>query len=131
MVPRDRGHIVNISSQAGKFGAPGGATYSATKHAVVPEGLGDGGQCDADDDPVQDGHENGRQHDCQHGVAVRGRARHLDSSVRFQKRYRPVRQAGPSGANYFFSFVIFKHPDVETKSEGSSGLAAHFPPLSP
>jgi len=35
MMPRDRGHIVNISSQAGKFGAPGGATYSATKHAVV------------------------------------------------------------------------------------------------
>ena len=26
---------MNISSQAGKFGAPGGATYSATKHAVV------------------------------------------------------------------------------------------------
>jgi NAD(P)-dependent dehydrogenase (short-subunit alcohol dehydrogenase family) len=35
MIPRDRGHIVNMSSQAGKFGAPGGATYSATKHAVV------------------------------------------------------------------------------------------------
>jgi NAD(P)-dependent dehydrogenase (short-subunit alcohol dehydrogenase family) len=35
MIPRARGHIVNISSQAGKFGAPGGATYSATKHAVV------------------------------------------------------------------------------------------------
>jgi NADP-dependent 3-hydroxy acid dehydrogenase YdfG len=35
MLPRDRGQIVNISSQAGKFGAPGGATYSATKHAVV------------------------------------------------------------------------------------------------
>jgi NADP-dependent 3-hydroxy acid dehydrogenase YdfG len=35
MIPRDRGHIVNISSQAGKFGSPGGATYSATKHAVV------------------------------------------------------------------------------------------------
>jgi NADP-dependent 3-hydroxy acid dehydrogenase YdfG len=35
MIPRDRGHIVNISSQAGKYGAPGGATYSATKHAVV------------------------------------------------------------------------------------------------
>jgi NAD(P)-dependent dehydrogenase (short-subunit alcohol dehydrogenase family) len=35
MVPRDRGHIVNIASQAGKFGTPGGATYSATKHAVV------------------------------------------------------------------------------------------------
>ena len=35
MVPRDRGTVVNIASQAGKFGAPGGATYSATKHAVV------------------------------------------------------------------------------------------------
>jgi NADP-dependent 3-hydroxy acid dehydrogenase YdfG len=35
MIPRDRGHIINIASQAGKFGAPGGATYSATKHAVV------------------------------------------------------------------------------------------------
>jgi NAD(P)-dependent dehydrogenase (short-subunit alcohol dehydrogenase family) len=35
MVPRDRGVVVNIASQAGKFGAPGGATYSATKHAVV------------------------------------------------------------------------------------------------
>ncbi|MGA2321891.1 MAG: SDR family oxidoreductase [Solirubrobacteraceae bacterium] len=35
MIPRNRGHIVNISSQAGKFGTPGGATYSATKHAVV------------------------------------------------------------------------------------------------
>src|ERR1039458_3831476 len=35
MIPRDRGHIVNIASLAGKFGTPGGATYSATKHAVV------------------------------------------------------------------------------------------------
>jgi NADP-dependent 3-hydroxy acid dehydrogenase YdfG len=35
MIPRDRGHVINISSQAGKFGSPGGATYSATKHAVV------------------------------------------------------------------------------------------------
>ncbi len=35
MVPRDRGHIVNIASQAGKIGTPGGATYSASKHAVV------------------------------------------------------------------------------------------------
>ncbi len=35
MIPRDRGHVINIASQAGKFGAPGGATYSATKHAVV------------------------------------------------------------------------------------------------
>jgi short-subunit dehydrogenase len=35
MLPRDRGHIVNIASQAGKFGTAGIATYSATKHAVV------------------------------------------------------------------------------------------------
>ncbi len=35
MIPRGRGHIVNIASQAGKIGVPGGATYSATKHAVV------------------------------------------------------------------------------------------------
>jgi NAD(P)-dependent dehydrogenase (short-subunit alcohol dehydrogenase family) len=35
MKPRGQGHIVNIASAAGKFGAPGGATYSATKHAVV------------------------------------------------------------------------------------------------
>jgi NADP-dependent 3-hydroxy acid dehydrogenase YdfG len=35
MIARNRGHVVNIASQAGKFGAPGGATYSATKHAVV------------------------------------------------------------------------------------------------
>ena len=35
MVPRGRGHIVNISSLAGKVGTPGVATYSATKHAVV------------------------------------------------------------------------------------------------
>lgn len=35
MIPRDRGHIVNIASQAGKTGVPGIATYSATKHAVV------------------------------------------------------------------------------------------------
>ena len=35
MLPRDRGHIVNIASQAGKIGTPGGATYSASKHAVI------------------------------------------------------------------------------------------------
>src|SRR5437763_3696348 len=35
MVPRNRGHIVNVASQAGKFGVPGIATYVATKHAVV------------------------------------------------------------------------------------------------
>jgi NADP-dependent 3-hydroxy acid dehydrogenase YdfG len=35
MTARGRGHIVNMASQAGTFGAPGGATYSATKYAVV------------------------------------------------------------------------------------------------
>jgi NADP-dependent 3-hydroxy acid dehydrogenase YdfG len=34
-LPRGRGDIVNIASTAGKVGFPGGATYSATKHAVV------------------------------------------------------------------------------------------------
>ena len=37
---RRRGHLVNVASIAGKGGAPNGATYSATKHAVV-------GLCDA------------------------------------------------------------------------------------
>ena len=35
MERRDSGHIVNIASQAGKGGFPGGATYCATKFAVV------------------------------------------------------------------------------------------------
>jgi NADP-dependent 3-hydroxy acid dehydrogenase YdfG len=35
MTRRRTGHIVNIASQAGKYGLPGGATYCATKHAVV------------------------------------------------------------------------------------------------
>ena len=35
MIRRGSGHIVNVASQAGKGGFPGGATYCATKHAVV------------------------------------------------------------------------------------------------
>jgi NADP-dependent 3-hydroxy acid dehydrogenase YdfG len=34
-LPRNRGHIVQIASAAGKTGFAGGATYCATKHAVV------------------------------------------------------------------------------------------------
>ncbi|MDQ2897359.1 MAG: SDR family oxidoreductase [Actinomycetota bacterium] len=34
-LPRSGGHLVNIASVAGKAGFPGGATYCATKHAVV------------------------------------------------------------------------------------------------
>ena len=35
MRQRQAGHIVNLASVAGLTGAPGGTTYSATKHAVV------------------------------------------------------------------------------------------------
>jgi NAD(P)-dependent dehydrogenase (short-subunit alcohol dehydrogenase family) len=35
MLPRGRGHIVNLSSSAGKLTPPGIATYAATKHGVV------------------------------------------------------------------------------------------------
>jgi NADP-dependent 3-hydroxy acid dehydrogenase YdfG len=35
MKERGSGHLVNLASQAGKAGLPGGATYCATKHAVV------------------------------------------------------------------------------------------------
>lgn len=35
MTVRGRGHIVNIASQAGKYGFPGGATYGASKAAVI------------------------------------------------------------------------------------------------
>ena len=35
MVPRGRGHVINIASAAGKQGYPHGATYCGTKHYVV------------------------------------------------------------------------------------------------
>jgi NADP-dependent 3-hydroxy acid dehydrogenase YdfG len=34
-LPRNRGHLVQIASATGKIGFAGGATYCATKHAVV------------------------------------------------------------------------------------------------
>ncbi len=35
MLPRGRGHIVNVASGAGRVPLPGSASYSATKHGVV------------------------------------------------------------------------------------------------
>ena len=35
LLPRDTGHIVNVSSGLGRTAVPNGATYSATKYAVV------------------------------------------------------------------------------------------------
>ncbi|MEA2424579.1 MAG: hypothetical protein QOH13_989 [Thermoleophilaceae bacterium] len=35
MLPRRRGHIVNLASAAGRVAVPGEAVYTATKHAVV------------------------------------------------------------------------------------------------
>ena len=35
MIDRGHGHVVNIASQAGKYGLPGGATYCASKAAVI------------------------------------------------------------------------------------------------
>jgi NADP-dependent 3-hydroxy acid dehydrogenase YdfG len=35
MIDRRWGHVVNIASQAGKYGFPGGATYCASKAAVI------------------------------------------------------------------------------------------------
>jgi NADP-dependent 3-hydroxy acid dehydrogenase YdfG len=50
MEPRRTGHIVNIASQAGKAGLPGGATYCATKHAVV--GLSEAVRAEVQDNGV-------------------------------------------------------------------------------
>src|SRR5207253_8125132 len=35
MLPRRRGHVVNIASGVGRVPLPGSAVYSATKHGVV------------------------------------------------------------------------------------------------
>lgn len=51
MIPRRSGHIVNIASQAGKAGFPGGATYCATKHAVV--GLSEAARAELRDSNVE------------------------------------------------------------------------------
>jgi short-subunit dehydrogenase len=51
MRARGSGHIVNIASQAGKAGLPGGATYCATKHAVV--GLSEAARAELRDSGVE------------------------------------------------------------------------------
>ena len=51
MLARDSGHILNIASQAGKAGFPGGATYCATKHAVV--GLSEALRAEVDETGVE------------------------------------------------------------------------------
>lgn len=50
MLERGRGHVVNVSSSAGKFGAPGLANYCGTKHAVV--GITDTVRTELRDTPV-------------------------------------------------------------------------------
>src|SRR3954464_2243047 len=35
MLPRERGHVINVASAAGRVAVPGEAVYTATKHAVV------------------------------------------------------------------------------------------------
>ncbi|MFY2858847.1 SDR family oxidoreductase [Mycobacterium sp. THU-M104] len=35
MVPRGRGHVINVASLAGETSIPGAATYCASKHAVI------------------------------------------------------------------------------------------------
>jgi NAD(P)-dependent dehydrogenase (short-subunit alcohol dehydrogenase family) len=47
---RGRGHLVNVASSAGKYGAPGGATYSATKFGVV--GLSEAIRAEHGDDGI-------------------------------------------------------------------------------
>jgi NADP-dependent 3-hydroxy acid dehydrogenase YdfG len=51
MKPRRSGHIVNLASQAGKAGFPGGATYCATKHAVV--GVSEAVRAEVRDDGIE------------------------------------------------------------------------------
>lgn len=51
MQRRNAGHIVNVASQAGKGGFPGGATYCATKHAVV--GLSEAVRAELDDTAIE------------------------------------------------------------------------------
>jgi NADP-dependent 3-hydroxy acid dehydrogenase YdfG len=48
---RNRGHLVNIASTAGKAGFPGGATYCGTKHFVV--GVSEAVRAEVRDTPIE------------------------------------------------------------------------------
>lgn len=50
MIERGRGHVINVSSTAGKFAAPGLANYCGTKHAVV--GITDTLRAELRDTPI-------------------------------------------------------------------------------
>jgi short-subunit dehydrogenase len=51
MVARNKGHLVNIASTAGKGGFPGGATYCGTKHFVI--GMSEAVRGELRDTPIE------------------------------------------------------------------------------
>jgi NADP-dependent 3-hydroxy acid dehydrogenase YdfG len=51
LLQRNRGHLVNIASTAGKAGFPGGATYCGTKHFVV--GVSEAVRAEVRDTPIE------------------------------------------------------------------------------
>ncbi len=69
-LPRNHGHLVNVASVAGKLGFPGGATYSASKHAVVGLSEAIRGELRGTPDRHHDRHARGRQYRARLGPAA-------------------------------------------------------------